>query len=242
MIKRTAVSKIICIIVAFIFISFNSSSGENLKHAYDDLNRLIWVEFSDWTVTEYQYDEIGNREVKATYRLAVDFSCTPTTGMAPLFVTCTDLSNGSPLSWLWNFGDSSTSSSQNPPVHIYKNAGAYSVSLSATYPTGPHTATKNNYINVQPCPNQPVKNVRTGATYTTLQAAYDAATTGDTIQSHAILFTGNLDVNRDITVTLEGGYGCDYSAYMGSPTTLKGKLQTYPLGGKLTIKNFVLEK
>ncbi len=103
--------------------------------------------------------------------------------------------------------------------------------------------TANHTISVTfSCPNLPVKIVRTGATYTTLQAAYNAAATGDTIQSHAVLFTGNLDVNRDITVTLEGGYGCDYSGYTGSPTRLKGKLQTYPLGGKLTIKNFVLEK
>ncbi|MBI4684595.1 MAG: PKD domain-containing protein [Nitrospirae bacterium] len=236
MIKRIAVSRSILFIVVFIFISFSSSYGENMKHAYDDLNRLIWAEYSDWTVTEYQYDEVGNREVKATYKLSVNFSCSPTTGMAPLFVTCTDLSNGNPFSWLWNFGDSSTSSSQNPPIHNYKNTGAYSVSLSATYPTGPHTATKDNYINVQPCPNQPVKNGT--SYYSTLQAAQNAAVSGNTLQSQAIDLVESLTVNK--TLTLDGGYNCEFTSNP-MKTTLKGNLTIDSGIFQVTIGNFILD-
>ena len=77
-------------------------------------------------------------------------------------------------------------------------------------------------------------------TYSTLQAAYDSAIEGDTIQSRAIMLTENLNVNRNITITLEGGYDCGYTANTGNTTSLKGKLQTYTGGGKITIKNFVL--
>jgi gliding motility-associated-like protein len=34
--------------------------------------------------------------------------------------------------WLWNFGDGTTFSGQNPPVHIYATGGSYNVSLTTT--------------------------------------------------------------------------------------------------------------
>lgn len=37
-----------------------------------------------------------------------------------------------PQSWLWNFGDSTSSTEQNPPVHNYSNSGRYYVSLTST--------------------------------------------------------------------------------------------------------------
>ncbi len=177
-----------------------------------------------------------------------EFSASPLSGPAPLTVNFTDLSTCG-TSWSWTFGDTTASTLQNPshtytPLFGNSLSVSHNVSLTASNSAGSNTLIKANYITVQ-CPDWPVRIIRAGATYgyyTTLQAAYNAAATGDTIQSHAVLFTGNLDINRDITITLEGGYGCDYSVYTSSPTILKGKLQTYPLGGKLTIKNFVLEK
>ena len=78
--------------------------------------------------------------------------------------------------------------------------------------------------------------------YSGLQAAYDAAIDGDTIQSRAVRLTENLNVNRNITLTLEGGYDCAYTTNTGNTTSIKGQIRTYTGGGKLTIKNFVLEK
>ena len=51
-----------------------------------------------------------------------DFEADVQTGVVPTTVVFTDLSSGVPTSWLWDFGDGSTSTSQNPS-HTYTVAG-----------------------------------------------------------------------------------------------------------------------
>lgn len=46
-------------------------------------------------------------------------------------VAFTDRSTGNPTSWLWTFGDGSSSTAQNP-VHAYAAAGTYTVTLQAS--------------------------------------------------------------------------------------------------------------
>jgi uncharacterized repeat protein (TIGR01451 family) len=75
------------------------------------------------------------------------FNATPTSGCAPLTVTFTDQSTGSPTSWNWTFGDGGTSSLQNPS-HQYASAGTYNVTLTASNACGSDTETKTNYITV----------------------------------------------------------------------------------------------
>ena len=76
-------------------------------------------------------------------------SASPTTGKAPLTVTFTDLSTGSLTSWYWNFGDKSTSTDQNP-VHTYKKAGKYTVSLTVKNEAGKEDTKKiSKYIIVK---------------------------------------------------------------------------------------------
>jgi len=67
--------------------------------------------------------------------------------LAPLTVQFTDLSAGSPTSWLWDFGDGNTSTAQNPQ-HTYSSAGTYTVNLTATNEYGSTPATKLDYITV----------------------------------------------------------------------------------------------
>ena len=55
-----------------------------------------------------------------------DFSYVPTT---PPLVQFNDLSTGFPDSWLWDFGDGSTSGLQNP-AHAYLEPGSYEVCLT----------------------------------------------------------------------------------------------------------------
>ena len=83
-----------------------------------------------------------------------NFSGTPTTGAAPLAVTFTDYSTNTPTAWSWTFGDSNTSTVQNPS-HTYSSAGSYTVALTATNSSGNNTNTKNNYITAG---NPPVAN------------------------------------------------------------------------------------
>ncbi|MCW5900119.1 MAG: PKD domain-containing protein [Flavobacteriales bacterium] len=63
-------------------------------------------------------------------------------------VAFTDQSTQSPSSWLWNFGDGSTSTQQNP-VHTYSASGTYDVTLTVTNPSGQATTTQAALVNVQ---------------------------------------------------------------------------------------------
>ncbi len=91
------------------------------------------------------------------------------------------------------------------------------------------------------CPlSPPVRNARTSDYYSTLQDAYDNQATADrdTIQSQATNFTENLNINRPISVTLNGGYDCGYTTQTGK-TTLNGTMTIY--NGTVTIENFILQ-
>ena len=67
-----------------------------------------------------------------------DFSASIVSGEPPLDVTFTDLSTELPTGWSWDFGDTGTSSDQNPS-HQYTAVGVYTVSLTAANPIGSHT-------------------------------------------------------------------------------------------------------
>jgi PKD repeat protein len=83
-----------------------------------------------------------------TPELQADFSATPRAGVAPLIVSFTDTSTGSPTSWSWDFGDG-TSSSEQHPSHTYAAAGTYTVSLIVTDATGASsTGTRSGYVTV----------------------------------------------------------------------------------------------
>jgi large repetitive protein len=86
-----------------------------------------------------------------------------------------------------------------------------------------------------------ISHVRIGGTaYSSIQAAYDAANNGDTIKCRDLTFVQNLTVNRNITVSLEGGYNADFTTNYGTRTTLRGMIQTTSGAGTITIKNFIL--
>jgi len=80
-----------------------------------------------------------------------NFAASPTRGGAPLAVTFTDQSTGTPTSWTWDFGDGSTSTNQNP-VHTYNQLGTYTVTLTVANNNGSDTTTKTNYIVVTLAP------------------------------------------------------------------------------------------
>ena len=85
--------------------------------------------------------------------------------------------------------------------------------------------------------------VRIGTTpYTTLQSAYNAASNGNVIKVQGVMLTENLTVNRNVTVTLEGGYDCGFTSNYGNVTAIKGSITTTVGGGTLTIKNFILSQ
>jgi len=103
-----------------------------------------------------QFDELGSYSVSLTVSgpagrstvdkpdlisvspgVIADMMCAPTSGYAPLEVTCTDASENAD-SWAWDFGDGGFSTEQNP-VHIFTGDGPFSVELTASGPSGSDT-------------------------------------------------------------------------------------------------------
>jgi PKD repeat protein len=76
--------------------------------------------------------------------LIVDFSVDDATPDTNQTVTFTDLTVGA-TSWVWNFGDGTTSSLQNP-TKSYKYAGTYTVTLAAENATTGGIETKVGFI------------------------------------------------------------------------------------------------
>ncbi|HEV7810068.1 MAG TPA: carboxypeptidase regulatory-like domain-containing protein [Candidatus Limnocylindrales bacterium] len=67
------------------------------------------------------------------------FTVTPSSGPAPLSVKVADTSTGSPATWLWDFGDTSTSTLTAPAAHVYSTPGTYVISLKVTNTNGTST-------------------------------------------------------------------------------------------------------
>ena len=81
-----------------------------------------------------------------------EFSGTPTSGVSPLVVDFADESAGGlPTTWLWAFGDGSTSVLPNP-THTYTGPGYYTVSLNVSNAYGTDSQSNTSYIVVDYVP------------------------------------------------------------------------------------------
>jgi len=133
--------------------STQSQGAVNWNYTYNNLvpgNHTISVKATDWLGNA----ELSTSSISITVQAnapVANFSANIATGVAPLNVNFTDTSTQGTwpiISWLWNFGDTFTSTSQNP-THIYATRGVYTVSLTVrdAYNTA-HTRTVTNMINV----------------------------------------------------------------------------------------------
>jgi len=75
------------------------------------------------------------------------FTVSTRTGAAPLTVHFNDTSTGNVTSWRCDFGDSNTSTEQNPS-HVYSETGSYSVTLNVSNGYEYSTVTWTDYITV----------------------------------------------------------------------------------------------
>lgn len=71
------------------------------------------------------------------------------------------------------------------------------------------------YERIEVCPYLPVRIQRTGVYYPSIQNAYNAAYSGDIIQCQGRELTGDLTLNKNISVCIRGGYVCDYQKISG---------------------------
>ena len=113
-----------------------------------------WASSSNY---EYQFNTssaaANKPELLINYDIApaAAFSGTPAYGIAPLAVTFTDESTNVPSTYHWDFGDGTTSTSQNP-LHTYAAPGNYTVNLTVTNLAGTDSEVKTDYIMVATAP------------------------------------------------------------------------------------------
>jgi len=84
---------------------------------------------SDWTLNTLGANNTNSISTPVTSNeTKVSFTVNATKGFAPLTVAFTSACQGNPISYLWNFGDGTTSGEQDP-VHTYTVPGTYSITL-----------------------------------------------------------------------------------------------------------------
>jgi PKD repeat protein len=157
-----------------------SSSEQNPTHIYTISGTSST---STYTVTLTATNANGNDARKKLDYITVtqtpiaEFTVDNRQGKAPFIVKFHDLSAGNPTSWLWEFGDGSTSSEQNP-THLYPFEGSYDVRLTVSNQYGTDTifktGTESQRGNAAPVPlvttetlqpvNTPVAEIPTTAT------------------------------------------------------------------------------
>ena len=90
--------------------------------------------------TKTNYITVGNA-------MGAAFTASPALGNVPLTVQFIDVSVGSPTAWLWDFGDGSNSTLQNP-AHIYTQIGSYTVTLTVSNNINTNTTIATSLVNV----------------------------------------------------------------------------------------------
>ena len=128
------------------------STLENPVHIFNSIGTFpVSLTVSNGTISDSRTIQVN---VTGVVGPTAQFAGAPQTPIVNQAVQFTDLSTpgtGTISSWMWDFGDGSTSTLQNPS-HMYSMASAFSVYLVVTTQFGSDDEVKLNYINVQPAP------------------------------------------------------------------------------------------
>lgn len=185
---------------------------------------------------------------------AADFTADPLVGDPPLTVSFRDLSYGKISSWLWSFGDGSTSTLQNP-VHTYFVPNTYTVSLLVTNPYGSNRKTSENFITIGSPPMAKfLAEPKSGQAPLTVQ--FTDLSTGNPKQYEWSFSDGTESTdknpvhifqeggNYNVTLTVTNSYGTNkYSPDTGIAVTAPTKMDVYltnSLGGYLEPDGYIL--
>ena len=126
---------------------FNEDTGqwEVLPTSVDPIARTL-----EASVDHFSLFGIGWRTSDVPPPVA-GFIVDDASGAAPLTVAFTDVSTGSPGTWLWDFGDG-TSSTERNPIHVYTDPGTYTVSLVVENEGFASSVVKSQVIRVEAGP------------------------------------------------------------------------------------------
>ncbi len=234
-------------ILAILFVCSIGHAG--IQYVYDELNRLAEVHYADGTTILYSYDEIGNRQMQVVTH-------------APYMPSNPALPNGSTdvqpsvdLSWAGGDPDGDTvtykvlldtSSLPSTLVSDGSSLAAYhaqNLNCETTYYWSVSSIDSHGVVTRGPVWHfttgtcSVVKNMRNGLSYSTLTASYRDAQDGDEIRCRGIRISDSLTLDRNISLTIDGGYDSAFS-FNPDKTTLVGA----PVisSGTITWKNFII--
>ncbi len=108
------------------------------------------------------------------------FTVAPNSGTAPLTVQFTNQSTGESLTYSWDFGDSTSASTDANPSHTYAIPGAYPAKLTVTNAAGSNTSAPQT-ITVNAAPVAPVASftMDTNTGTAPLTVTFTSTSTGD---------------------------------------------------------------
>jgi PKD repeat protein len=136
----------------------NTSSKQNPQYTYDLPGtypvKLTISNASGEQASITKKDYITVNSAPSTSELIPNFTGTPRFGVSPLAVQFTDTTTGfvEPVTYLWDFGDGNTSSTQNPK-YTFEQPGLYSVTLTIGQVSGTLASISHkDYITVSPAP------------------------------------------------------------------------------------------
>ena len=162
--------------------------------------------------------------------LAASFTYSPSSPVAGQAIQFNDTSTGSPTSWQWEFGDSTSSTSQNSS-HTYAAAGTYSVSL--TVQVGTNINNTSQAVTVRPeapgyyvdgsNPNASDSNPGTESLpWKTISKANKTLVAGDTVYIKGGTYSGITGSAIDPANTGTAGNIITYSSYNNEDVQIVG--------------------
>jgi PKD repeat protein len=123
------------------------STQQNPAHTYSSPGiYTVSLTATDSTGATDTETKTGFVVVGQTAPVRAQFTSASRMGSDRTVVKFTDQSTGNIDSWLWDFGDGTTSTEQDP-THVYSVPGAYAVSLTVSGPGGSHTETEADFVN-----------------------------------------------------------------------------------------------
>lgn len=168
-----------------------------------------WKKFT-WDVREYTGSKktticVDTKTYVDSVTAYVTKGCTPSFTYKSQSLSSykfTDTSKGIITGWLWDFGDGTNSTEQNP-THEFSKAGTFSVTLTTFSRDTNSSYTIKDFVTIAG-----PKNMRTNHTYATIQEAINNALTGDSIlcgenKEYSI---ENIIINKDINLIGINGF------------------------------------
>ena len=135
-------------------------TGGTLPFDYEWSNYETTQEITGLSAGTYHVTVKDNNNCSATASANVyiegagpvaNFETDINSGCGEITVQFTDISENSPETWYWDFGNGNNSEEQNP-IHEYNEPGTYTVSLTVTSPIGTDTYVADDLISVYPVP------------------------------------------------------------------------------------------